>query len=57
MSHNNSIIIPPVNVVSDIGYVVGVNSTDVGTLCTCDSLNMWSKKETNRLARIDKYNC
>lgn len=45
MSHSFSIITSPVNIITDVAYVLGLTSTDLGVLCTSDSINMWSKKK------------
>lgn len=49
MSHNNGLIRIPINVASDIGEVLGTGSGDVGTNCTCSSLNIFSKYKPNNL--------
>lgn len=42
MSNNNGIITPPLNVESDLGYVLGTGSGDSGTNCAASSVNPWA---------------
>lgn len=48
MAHNNGVISRPVNVIDDVAYVLGENSGDVGTLCTSNIINKWSKNKPIR---------
>lgn len=43
MAHSNGRITAPIGIDSDIGPVLGVASTDLGTLCLSDRVNKWSK--------------
>lgn len=52
MSHNNNIINKPINVRSDIAYVLGENTGDVGTLCKSDAIKFWSLRKPIRNAKI-----
>ena len=49
MSHNNGMIVAPINVASDIGEILGTGSGDVGTNCTCSNINIFSKYKPNNL--------
>lgn len=43
MSNSNGIITAPIDIESDVASVLGVNSSDLGELCTSNKINMWSK--------------
>lgn len=43
MSNANGIITAPVSITDDVAKVLGVGSSDLGTLCKTEKINMWSK--------------
>ena len=42
MGHSNGLIYAPVNVLDDLGYVLGTGSGDVGTNCVAQAINPWA---------------
>ena len=44
MSISNGLIIAPVGVHDDIPQTLGISSTDVGTQCVSDNVNMWTDR-------------
>lgn len=42
MSHDNNIIKAPVNILDDLGYVLGTNSPDVGTNCVSNAVKKYA---------------
>lgn len=42
MSNNNGVIRPPVNILSDLGFVLGTSSGDVGTNCMTSNICPWA---------------
>lgn len=50
MSRDNGIITSPVNIKSDIAYILGLNTGDVGTLCTTPLINKWAKYKPTKTA-------
>lgn len=42
MSHENNIIKAPVNILDDLGYVLGTNSPDVGTNCVSSAVKKYA---------------
>lgn len=51
MSHSNGIISKPINVKSDVAYVLFENSGDVGTLCKSNAIKFWSLRKPIRHAK------
>ena len=51
MGQSNGYITAPVNT-DDVSAALGVNSHDVGTLCTSDKINKWAKYKP---VRVDTY--
>lgn len=43
MGHANNIITAPVNIMADVGYVIGTGSGDIGVNCTSININRWAK--------------
>ena len=41
--------------IDDVSAVIGVGTSDVGTLCTSDNINMWAKFKPVRRAGINPY--
>lgn len=44
MSISNGLIVAPVGVHDDIPQTLGISSTDVGTQCVSDNVNMWTDR-------------
>lgn len=49
MSHSNGKITAPVDLISDIAYVLGESTGDLATLCKNQNVNMWSKIKPLRI--------
>ena len=51
MSIQNGVITAPVSI-ADVKQALGLASNDLGTLCTSNRVNMWSKKKPIKYNKI-----